>query len=94
MTSQGQPLDHSIIQQFKRLYSKQLLQKAIADLDYGDSRAIDVLDAVYWMASAQAQIKPETVKKYFLLCGFNRQDSQYDEQTIDTNIQLILENWL
>ncbi|XP_008189021.1 tigger transposable element-derived protein 4-like [Acyrthosiphon pisum] len=47
MTSHCQPLDQGIIQQFKKLYRKQLLQKAVADLDAGESSAINVLDAVH-----------------------------------------------
>jgi len=44
-------LDQGIIQQLKKFYRKQLLQKAVTDLDAGKS--INVLDAVYWLASAQ-----------------------------------------
>ncbi|CAI6352918.1 unnamed protein product [Macrosiphum euphorbiae] len=83
MTSHCQPLDQGIIQQFKKLYRKQLLQKAIADLDAGESSAINVLDAVYWVASAQAQIKSKTVKKCFLRCGFSHQGDEQLGQTID-----------
>lgn len=58
MTSHCQPLYQKIIQQFKKLYHKQLLQLAVTDLDAADSSAINILDAVYWVASSQAQIKP------------------------------------
>lgn len=42
MTSHFQFPDQGIIQQFKKLYRKQLLLKAVADLDADDSRAINV----------------------------------------------------
>jgi len=42
MTSHCQPLDQGIIQQFKKLYRKYLLLKAVADLDAGDSSSINV----------------------------------------------------
>lgn len=45
------------LQQFKKLYRKQLLHKAGADLDSGDSSTINVLNTVYWMTSSQTQIK-------------------------------------
>lgn len=70
MTSRCQPLDQGIIQQFKKLYRKQLLQKSVADLDAVNSCVINVLDVVYWVASAQAQVKPETVKKMLLAMWF------------------------
>ncbi|VVC29299.1 DDE superfamily endonuclease domain [Cinara cedri] len=89
-----QPLDQSIIQQFKKLYRKQLLQKAVADLDAGDSGAINILDAVYWVASAQAQVKPETVKKCFLRCSFSHQDDEQLGQTIDTGEQSVIDEEL
>ena len=63
-----QPLDQGIIQQFKKLYRRKLLQKAIAS-DEARS-AITVLDAVYWTAAAYKEVKPETVKKCFLRSGF------------------------
>ncbi|KAL4141823.1 hypothetical protein QTP88_004380 [Uroleucon formosanum] len=94
MTSHCQPLDPGIIQQFKKLYRKQLLQKAVADLDAGESSAINVLDAVYWVASAQAQIKPETVKKCFLRCGFSHQVDEQLGQTIDTGEQSVIDGEL
>lgn len=58
MTSHCQSLDQKIIQQFKKFYHKQSLQLAVTDLDAGDSSAINILDAVYWVVSSQAQIKP------------------------------------
>jgi len=94
MTSHCQPLDQGIIQQFKKLYRKQLLQKAVADLDAGESSAINVLDAVYWVASAQAQIKSETVKKCFLRCGFSHQGDEHLGQTIDTGEQSVVDGEL
>ena len=97
MTSHCQPLDPGIIQQFKKHYHKQLLQKAVADLDAGNSSAINVLDAVYWMSSAQAQVKSKIVKKCFLRCGFSRRDSINDEQskqTIDTGEQSTIDREL
>ncbi|XP_025406256.1 uncharacterized protein LOC112680386, partial [Sipha flava] len=94
MTSHCQPLDQGIIQQFKKLYRKQLLQKAVADLDAGDSSTINVLDAVYWVASAQAQVKPETVKKCFLRYGFSHQDDEQSGQTIDTEEQSVIDEEL
>lgn len=50
--SHCQPQDQGIIQQFKKLYRKKLLQKALPDLDAENSSAIYVLDAVYLKASA------------------------------------------
>ncbi|KAL4148227.1 hypothetical protein QTP88_002508 [Uroleucon formosanum] len=94
MTSHCQPLDQGITQQFKKLYRKQLFQKAVADLDAGESSAINVLDAVYWVASAQAQIKPETVKKCFLRCGFSYQVDEQLGQTIDTGEQSVIDREL
>jgi hypothetical protein len=41
MTFHWQPMDHGITQQFKKLYWKQLLQNAVADLDARDSCAIN-----------------------------------------------------
>jgi len=43
------------------------------------------------VASAQSKVKPETVKKCFLRCGFSHRDSKYDEQsgqTIDTDLSI------
>lgn len=42
---------------------------------------------LYWVASAQAQIKSETVKKCFLQCGFSHQGDEQLGQTIDTGEQ-------
>ncbi|KAL4148757.1 hypothetical protein QTP88_002919 [Uroleucon formosanum] len=94
MTSHCQPLDQGIIQQFKKLYCKQLLQKAVADLDAGESSAINVLNTVYWVASTQAQIKPETVKKCFLRCGFSYQVDEQLGQTINTGEQSVIDGEL
>lgn len=54
MTSHCKHLDQGIIQQFKKLYRKQLFQKAVADLDTDDSSAINIFDAIYWVVTAQA----------------------------------------
>lgn len=63
MTSQCQPLYQGIIQQFKKLYSTQLLPKVIADfdVDHNDSRqSINVLDSIYWVSIATKNIQPKT----------------------------------
>jgi hypothetical protein len=54
--------DQRKFQLFKKHYYKQLLNKAVTYLDTGDSSVINVLDAVYWVASNQAHLKSETVR--------------------------------
>lgn len=49
MTSQCQPLDQGIIQQFKKLHHIQLLRKVVADLD-DSKQSINVLHAIYWVS--------------------------------------------
>jgi len=59
-------------------------------LDAGESSA-NVLDAVYWVASAQAQIKSKTVKKCFLRCGFSHQGDEQLGPTLDTGEQSVVD---
>lgn len=86
MTSMIQPLDQGIIQQFKKLYRKKLLQTVIA---YNEAMiGINVLDAIYWAAVAYKEIKPETVKKCFLHSGFYHHTLPHNDDDDDSTCLL------
>ena len=74
-TSQIQPLDLGIIQNFKIHYRKLLLRFVISKIDETNDSAsqivksVSVLMAVRWVAEAWDLVKEETIKKYFAKSG-------------------------
>lgn len=76
-TSQLQPLDQGIIQNFKCKYRKFQLRSIVGLLDeavYTPATQIkfqiNKLDAVNWIRNAWDEVKPETITKCFQKCGF------------------------
>lgn len=95
MTSAIQPVDQGIIQQFKKLYRKHFLRKVISMDDAGSG--INVLDAIYWIAAAQKEVNPQTVRKCFLRSGVRHHDEDEDtlgddedDDTFDTELTSLI----
>ena len=74
-TSQIQPLDLGIIQNFKIHYRKLLLRFVLSKIDESNDSAsqivksVSVLMAIRWVAEAWDSAKEETIKKYFATSG-------------------------
>lgn len=93
-TSAIQPLDQGIIQCFKLEYRKLQIRHLISGIDSNIMDAspeklppISVMDAVAWIRIAFDKVKPETIQKCFLRCGFKFEASSLDDiddsETID-----------
>lgn len=79
-TSQLQPMDAGIIQAVKMNYRKTFLRNVLIDMERDQTatgpelaKSVDLLDAVLWLKKAWRQLKPETITKCFLKCGFSQQ---------------------
>lgn len=76
-TSVIQPLDQGIIQCFKLQYRKLQIRHLISGIDANVMNAnpeklppITLMDAVAWIRNAYDNVKPETIRKCFMKCGF------------------------
>lgn len=79
-TSCLQPLDQGVIRSFKVNYRKKLMHSLVAKMDSATSvhelaKSVTVADAVSWAKSAWKEVKPETIKKCFINCGFESSDN-------------------
>lgn len=76
MTSDVQPLDQGIIQCFKLLYRKQLMNHLVSNLDGNvfelpeELVKVTALDALGWIEQAWKDVSSETIQKCFKRCGF------------------------
>ena len=82
-TSVLQPLDQGAIRAFKARYRKRLLRSVIAKIDDASNasevaKAVNVLDAVYWIGGAWQETKEETIRKCFRKGGFNVDTEESD----------------
>ena len=74
-TSQIQPLDLGIIQNFKIHYRKLLLRFVLSKIDYTNDtvsqivKSISVLMAIRWVAEAWDSVQEETIRKCFTKSG-------------------------
>jgi hypothetical protein len=76
-TSKLQPCDAGVIQTVKLHYRKQLLRHLLFEMEEDKSatgpelaKQISLLDAVLWVKKAWRSLKPETIQKCFLKCGY------------------------
>ena len=74
-TTELQPLDQGIIQNFKQHYRKRFLRAVIAKAESGDTdmttgKFITVLDAIHWIFSSIKDVKKQTVSSCFRKAGF------------------------
>ena len=74
-TSQLQPSDAGIIQNFKVKYRKQLLKHVISRVSDGkkasEIQGIDLLQCIIWVNQAFEQITKDTIKHCFKKCWFS-----------------------
>ena len=75
-TSRLQPLDASIIRNFKHKYRKLLVRYVISWIDKGKTASqiieeVHVLKAIAWLQTAWKSVVPETIKYCFKKCRFD-----------------------
>ena len=87
-TSELQPLDQGIIQNFKQHYRKRLLRAVIAKAESGDTdvttgKFITVLDAIHWISSSIKDVKKQTVSSCFRKAGFPGDETEEQDPEDD-----------
>ena len=85
-TSRLQPLDATIIRNFKHKYRKKLLKFVTWRINDNVKttdiiQEVDVLKAISWIKSAWSEVSEETIVNCFKKCGFRK--SQPDIQLTD-----------
>ena len=85
--SRLQPLDASIIKNFKVKYRKNLLRRTIAGISNGGSasdiaKEVDILQASTWVAVACKEVLQTTIKNWFAKCGIVQQVVENDESEL------------
>lgn len=89
-TSQAQPLDQGIIQNFKTHYRKLLIKHVIARSATAQSTndiVVNALDAIHWIHSSWKSVTETTIRNTFLSAGFLRPQSTIGDDAGATSVQ-------
>ncbi|XP_066436400.1 tigger transposable element-derived protein 6-like [Eleutherodactylus coqui] len=74
-TSWSPPMCQGVIRAFKIHYRKKLMRSLLARMDDAETvhtlaKGISLTDALSWVKTAWAEVRPETITRGFLHCGF------------------------
>ena len=89
--SRLQPLDASIIENFKVKYRKKLFRHVIARISNNRSgsdiaKQVDILQEITWVAAAWKKVLETTIKNCFAKCGIVQQVVENDESVLDDKL--------
>lgn len=75
-TSQLQPMDQGIIQNFKILYRKEVIRKMVNDIDEGRSFSINLLQTMLMCYKAWENFEKTTIVNCFIKSGISKKEKE------------------